>query len=106
MSLFSKVSAAAIVAAAFACAPAAAAQQQPPAQPTQVEAPDSDDRGSPGINSHIIVYGAAKDPASAAIPAAPEDESVPELPVVYEDDARTAKVSAPAGAALPASPAR
>jgi hypothetical protein len=102
MSLFTKVSAAAILTAAAAFAPAAAAQPQP-TQPSEVEAPD-DVQDTSGIGTRIIVYGAAKDPASAGIAVA-EDETVPELPVVYEDEAETAKVSSSAGAALPASPA-
>jgi hypothetical protein len=105
MSLFTKVSAAAILTASVAFAPAAAAQPQP-TQPSEVEAPDDLQDAGPGIGTRIIVYGAAKDPASAGKPAAAEDASVPELPVVYEDEADAAKVSASAGAALPASPAR
>jgi len=111
VSLFSKVQGrclapAAILTVSIAFAPAAAAQQ--PDEPAEAEAPQADRQGEPGINSHIIVYGAAKDPASADLPAAPEDRSVPELPIVYEDEdeAEPAKVSAPADAALPASPAR
>ena len=109
MSLFSKtncLSAAALLTASLALAPAAAAQAQPP-EPTQSEATQEEDQGSEyQVGSHILVIGAIKDPASAAIPAAPEDETVPALPVVYEDEAETAKVSSPAGAAPPASPAR
>lgn len=109
MSLFSKapcLAAAAMVTASLAFAPAAAAQPQPP-EPADTEAVDEDQpAGEYQIGSHILVIGASKDPASAEIPAAPEDETVPELPVVYEDEADTAKVSSPAGAALPASPAR
>jgi|GEM_PF-3023879 len=102
MSLFSKVSAAALATASLAIAPAAMAQPQP-VDPAQVEAPDEAQEGT-GIGTRIIVYGAAKDPASAGI-AAPEDKNVPELPVVYEDEAETSKVTPPAAAAPPASPA-
>jgi hypothetical protein len=102
MSLFTKVSAAAFATAAIALAPAAMAQPQP-VDPTEAEAPDEAVDG-PGIGTRIIVYGAAKDPASAGI-AAPEDKNVPELPVVYEDEAETAKVSPSAASVLPASPA-
>lgn len=109
MSLFPKVRipyiGAAFVAALMASAPAAAAQPQPP-EPADTEVVEEDEpQAEYQIGSHILVIGAIKDPASAAIPAAPEDETVPELPVVYEDEAETAKVI-PAGAALPASPAR
>ncbi len=110
MSLFSKVKsphlAAALLAASMAFSPAAAAQPQPP-EPVDTEAVEEDEPVvEQEIGSHFLVIGAIKDPASAAIPAPPEDESVPELPVVYEDDAGTAKVSPPAAAAPPASPAR
>lgn len=76
MSLFSKVSVAAI-AALFAVAPAAA---QPPA--------DAEPQADPtmGVGSRITVVGAIKDPSAPAAPATAEDENVPELPIVYEDD--------------------
>ena len=99
MSLF-KVSVAALAASA-AFASAAAAQEQP-AQPAEATQPDAEMQSETRINSHIIVYGAVKDRANAETAVA-EDESVPELPVVYEEDAQ---VTAPADAAPPASPAR
>jgi hypothetical protein len=109
MSLFSKVKTpqfgAAFLAASLAFAPAAAAQPEP-AEPVDPEAVQEDEQVTDyQIGSHILVIGAAKDPASAGIPAPPEDETVPALPVVYDDEA-DAKVSLPAGAAPPASPAR
>jgi hypothetical protein len=114
MSLFSKVKtptvSAAFLAAALAFSPAATAQPQPQPQPSEPADPEAVEEDKPGveqeIGSHFLVIGAIKDPASAGIPAAPEDETVPTLPVVYEDEADTAKVSPPAGAVLPASPAR
>lgn len=91
----------AVLAASAAFAPAAAAQDQPPA-PAEATQPDDEMASETRINSHITVYGAARD-RSKAEAAVAEDESVPELPVVYEDDV---EVTAPAGAAPPASPAR
>ena len=96
MSVSLKLRCSLAVAALVAFAPVATAQQQP-------AAPADAQPAEPGVSSHIIVYGAAKD-RNAPTQMVAEDESVPELPVVYEDEA-DAKVSAPAGAAPPASPA-
>lgn len=84
-------------------APASFAQQQPdtPAD-TQAVQPDDPTVSDTRVNSHITVIGAVRDP-NASTEAVAEDESVPELPVVYEDD--DAKVTAAADAP-PASPAR
>jgi hypothetical protein len=71
MSLFTKVSAAAILTASAALAPAVAAQPQP-TQPSEVEAPDDLQDAATGIGTRIIVYGAAKDPASAGMPPRPK----------------------------------
>ena len=81
-------------------APAAFAQQQP-ATPTDAEVqPDDPTVSDTRVNSHITVIGAVRDRNAPAQTVA-EDESVPELPVVYEDEAKvTAAETAP-----PASPA-
>ena len=105
MPVSSKLCCSFAVAALITFAPADFAQQQPEPADTQVSEPDDQTVSETGVNSHIIVYGAARD-RSNPTEAVVEDESVPELPVVYEDDADAAKVTAPAAAAPPASPAR
>ena len=81
MSLFTKVSASCLALVAF--APIAAAQPAPTDVAAPVEPPAD---ANIGVGSHITVIGAINDPASAEMPAPPEDKNVPELPVVYEDD--------------------
>ena len=99
MSLFSKVSGSCLLAVTALAASAPAAAQPQPAEPEAYDATAGEQ-----VSSHIIVNGAMKDPAAAET-AVQEDETIPELPVVYEDDAQAAKVTAPAAAAPPASPA-
>ena len=100
MSVSLKLRCSLAVATLVAFAPVATAQQQPAPADAQ---PADQTAAEPGVSSHIIVYGAAKDPNGPTQTVA-EDETVPELPVVYEDETDS-KVSAPAGAAPPASPA-
>lgn len=75
---------------AFAGPAAAQSQPAPDTQPqAEADAQPSeatDVEAVPEIGSHIIVIGAIKNPADAHAAAAPEDSSVPELPVVYEGD--------------------
>ena len=100
MSVSLKLRCSLAVAALVAFAPAAIAQQQPatPAD-AQVSQPDDQMSDTP-VSSHITVIGAVRD-RNAPTQTVAEDESVPELPVVYEDDA----TASPADAAPPASPA-
>lgn len=79
MSLFSKLSGSCLAAAAFVAAPPALAQ--PPAEPDPATA-----QAPMGTGTRITVIGAIKDPDAAEAPVVRENESVPELPVVYEDD--------------------
>ena len=95
MSLLPKV-AVSILACAALAGPAAAQQPAAPAQPTAAEP----DVGDVTTGSHIIVYGAMKDPSDRATPVT-EDHSAPMLPVVYEDAKPNQAAVAP-----PASPAR
>ena len=85
MTLSSKVKTPLLAAAALvAFAPAAAAQ--PPAPQPDTDTTEPADEATQAVNSHIYVNGAVKDPADRGTPAA-EDRTVPELPIVYEDDA-------------------
>ena len=79
MSLFLKVSGAGI-AALLAISPAAA---QPPAEPDPMPRQEME---APTGTRIMTVIGAIKDPDAVEAPTVREDASVPELPVVYEDD--------------------
>jgi predicted Fe-S protein YdhL (DUF1289 family) len=74
----------AIAAAALAAAavPAAAAAQDPVPATAEVE----DEIGADDLSLGVIIVGGINDPANAQFEALPEDESVPELPAVYEDE--------------------
>ena len=73
---------AAAIAAALVAAPTLAAAQDPStAPPTPVEAQAVDE-----LDDGLIFVGGITDPANAEFVAVAEDEAVPELPVVYEDD--------------------
>jgi len=81
----------AIAAAALAAAavPTAAAAQDPVPPTAEVEGEIAPDDLSWGV----IIVGGIKDPANAEFVTLPEDESVPELPAVYEDEAPRAAPS-------------
>ena len=86
MTLSSKVKTHLIAATALvAFAPAAVAQQQS-APPSEATPPA--DEAAQGVATHITVYGAVRDRSATRTAARPADRSVPELPVVYEDDAQ------------------
>jgi predicted Fe-S protein YdhL (DUF1289 family) len=74
----------AIAAAALAAAavPTAAAAQDPVPATAEVE----DESGAEDLSWGVIIVGGIKDPANAEFVALPEDDSVPELPAVYEDE--------------------
>lgn len=81
---------AAAMAAAFVAAPALAAAQEPaPPAPVEAVAPADD------LSGDLIIVGGIKDPAAVELVATPEDESAPELPVVYEGDAAPARDQRP-----------
>jgi predicted Fe-S protein YdhL (DUF1289 family) len=97
----------AIAAAALAAAtasPAAAAGQDPvvatPPVELAVEAEVEEEILPEDLSMEVIIVGGIKDPANAEFVDLAEDESVPELPAVYEDEpaadtaAKAAKASA------------
>jgi hypothetical protein len=63
----------------------AAAAGQEPAAVTEPVAADQE-IGVEDLAESFIIVGGIKDPANARFVALPEDESVPELPAVYEDE--------------------
>lgn len=83
----------AIVAAALAASAVAmpAGAQQPAPEP------DVEFAGDAETSDMVIIVGGIKDPANAEMVAVAEDESVPELPVVYEGDASAAAPATPPG---------
>jgi predicted Fe-S protein YdhL (DUF1289 family) len=97
----------AMAAAALAAAtasPAGAAGQSPvvtiPPVELTAEAEVEDEIVPEELSLEMIIVGGIKDPANAEFVDLPEDESVPELPAVYEDEpaadiaAKAAKASA------------
>jgi predicted Fe-S protein YdhL (DUF1289 family) len=78
--------ASAALAVAAAAAPASA--HQPASIPAAVDAdiPAAEEISEPDLSMEVIIVGGIKDPKKAEFVELPEDEAVPELPVVYEDD--------------------
>ncbi len=82
--------ASAALAVAAAAAPAAAQQPAPVAATVE---PDfaAEEIAEDDLSMDVIIVGGIKDPSKAEFVEVSEDETVPELPVVYEDDAPAAE---------------
>lgn len=68
--------------------PASASVNDPVAAPVevQVETQVEEEAAADELSFEVIIVGGIKDPANAEFVALPEDETVPELPAVYEDE--------------------
>jgi predicted Fe-S protein YdhL (DUF1289 family) len=87
---------AAMAAAALAAAtiaPAAAAQDISPPVQTETETAAAEEIAADDLSVGVIIVGGIKDPANAEFVELPEDESVPELPAVYEDESPASAAS-------------